>query len=158
MYFSVMSELLFECYGVPGIIYGVDALFSYHFGHVKTLENALIVNLGYQTCHVIPMINNKVIFENARRLNIGGWNVITFLHKILQLKYPAHSTSITLSRAEELLHTICEVAVDYKEELLKWTDHEYYETNTKKIQLPYAAAGVTSTLTCKSSIFISFLS
>lgn len=144
-----MSELLFECYGVPGIIYGVDSLFSYHFSQVEPLENALILNLGYQTTHVIPVLNNKTHFENARRLNIGGWNVITFLHRILQLKYPAHATAITLSRAEELLHTICEVAPDYREELSKWTDHDYYEINTKKIQLPYASAGVNSALTCK---------
>lgn len=146
-----MSELLFECYGIPGIIYGVDALFSYHFTQVKPLEDALIVNLGYQTCHVIPMLNKKVIFENARRLNIGGWNVITFLHKILQLKYPAHAAAITLSRAEELLHSICEVTSDYKAELSKWTDHDYYESNTKKIQLPYTSAGVNSSLTCESN-------
>lgn len=144
-----MSELLFECYNVPGIIYGIDALFSYKYTQHETPENALILDLGYQTCHVIPVLNKKIIFENARRLNIGGWNIITFLHKILQLKYPAHATAITLSRAEELLHTICEVAVDYKVELLKWMDHDYYEQNTKKIQLPYTSAGINPGLTCK---------
>lgn len=149
----VMSELLFECYGVPGISYGVDALFSYQYSQVPPLKDVLILNLGYQTCHVIPVLNNKTIFENARRLNIGGWNVITFLHRILQLKYPAHATSVTLSRAEELLHSICEVASDYREEIVKWTDHDYYEKNTKRIQLPYTTAGVNSTLTCKFYIY-----
>lgn len=150
LFISVMSELLFECYGVPGIIYGVDALFSYHYNsEVKPLEDALIVSLGYQTCHVIPVLHNKAIFENARRLNIGGANVISFLQRILQLKYPSHSTAITLSRTEELLHTICEVALDYKEELEKWKDHEYYEKNTKKIQLPFTSTSVSSALTCK---------
>ncbi|XP_056642695.1 actin-related protein 5 [Diorhabda sublineata] len=135
---QLMSELLFECYEIPGLSYGVDSLFSYHYAQVKPLENALIVNLGYQTCHVIPIINNQTIFENTRRLNIGGWNVVTFLHRILQLKYPAHATAITLSRAEELLHSICAVSPDYTEELTKWTNHEYYEKNIKRIQLPYS--------------------
>ncbi|CAG9861662.1 unnamed protein product [Phyllotreta striolata] len=143
---QLMSELLFECYGVPGVAYGVDALFSHHFARPKPLENALIINLGYQTCHVIPVINNKTLFENTRRLNIGGWSVITFLHRILQLKYPAHTASITLSRAEELLHTICAIAVDYKEELMKWTNTDYYEGNIKKIQLPYSAGTNALTL------------
>lgn len=66
-----MSELLFECYGIPGVSYGVDSLFSYHYAQPKPLENALIVSLGYQTCHVIPIINNQTDFENTRRLNIG---------------------------------------------------------------------------------------
>lgn len=150
-YFSVMTELLFECYNVPGIMYGIDALFSYKYTQNKAQDNALILALGYQTCHVIPVLNGVIIFENARRLNIGGWNIITFLHKILQLKYPAHATAITLSRAEELLHSVCEVALDYKTELTKWMDHEYYEKNTKKIQLPYASAGINPGLTCKLS-------
>ncbi|XP_072385857.1 actin-related protein 5 [Diabrotica undecimpunctata] len=134
---QLMSELLFECYEVPGVSYGVDALFSYHYTQPEPLKDALIVNLGYQTCHIIPVINNHTVFENTRRLNIGGWSIVTFLHRILQLKYPAHATAITLSRAEELLHDICAIAPDYKEELAKWTSTEYYEQNIKKIQLPY---------------------
>ncbi|KAG5896443.1 hypothetical protein JTB14_022522 [Gonioctena quinquepunctata] len=142
-----MSELLFECYGIPGVTYGIDSLFAYKFTQAKPLEDALIISLGYQTCHVIPVIGNETIFENTRRLNIGGWNVITFLHRILQLKYPAHAAAVTLSRAEELLHTICAVAPDYREELSKWTDTEYYEASTTKIQLPYTSISNTSALT-----------
>jgi actin-related protein 5 len=63
------------------------------------------------------------------------------------LKYPAHATSITLSRAEELLHSICAIALDYREELNRWTDPVYYEENIKKIQLPYSASLASSALT-----------
>lgn len=135
-----MSELLFECYGVPGVSYGVDCLFAYHFSEEKQHENALIVNLGYYTCHIVPIVNGRTVFENTRRINTGGFHVISFLHRILQLKYPAHATSVTISRAEELLHSICAVALDYEEELYRWTDPEYYEGNIKKIQLPYTAS------------------
>lgn len=144
-----MSELLFECYNVPSVCYGIDSLFSYHFSQSKPQADALIVSFGYHTVHVIPVLNNQAVFANTRRLNIGGFHVISFLHRILQLKYPAHSTAITLSRAEELLHTICLVALDYKEELKRWTDPDYYENNTKRIQLPYSAALSASSLTCK---------
>lgn len=148
-----MSELLFECYNVPGIIYGIDCLFSYHLRHSKRQKDALIINLGYQACHVIPVLDNKTIFENTRRLNTGGWNVVTFLHRILQLKYPAHTNAITLSRAEELLHTICEIAQDYKEELNNWANTEYYENNIQKIQLPYTTVANTSALTCEYTFY-----
>lgn len=142
-----MTELLFECYNVPGISYGVDALFGRSFSDPQQ-ETALIVSLGYHTCHVIPVLKHKAIYDNVRRLNTGGQHIINFLHRILQLKYPAHSTSITLSRVEELLHTICEVALDYKEELNRWLDTDYYENNIKKIQLPYTC-NVPSALTCE---------
>ncbi|KAK9890188.1 hypothetical protein WA026_008989 [Henosepilachna vigintioctopunctata] len=140
-----MSELLFECYNVPGISYGIDSLFGRYYTEPEQ-ENALIVSLGHHTCHIIPVLEHRAVFENVRRLNTGGQHIITFLHKILQLKYPAHSTSITLSRAEELLHSICEVTLNYKEELMRWLDSDYYEQNIKKIQLPYANT-VTSSLT-----------
>lgn len=142
-----MSELLFESYEVPGISYGVGSLFSYYFSESKFVENALIVNLGYQTCHVIPIIGGKTCFENIRRLNTGGFHIISFLHRILQLKYPAHATSITLSRAEELLHSICAIALDYREELSHWTDPDYYEENIRKIQLPYNVSVASTALT-----------
>nr|CAI5829204.1 unnamed protein product [Callosobruchus analis] len=143
-----MTELLFECYDVPGITYGVDTLFAYHHHHLeKPKSDALILSLGYQTCHVMPILHNKVIFENVRRINTGGWNVVTFLHRILQLKYPAHATAITLSRAEELLKTICEVAEDYREELKKWFNTEYYENHIMKIQLPFSSMSANSALT-----------
>ena len=75
LFFSVMSELLFECYDVPGVCYGIDALFGFHYPeeHLKAeaIKDALIVNLGYQTGHIIPVLGNKTIFENVRRLNTG---------------------------------------------------------------------------------------
>lgn len=145
-----MSELLFECYGVPGIVYGVDSLFAHHFNNnLQPLSDALIINLGYHTCHIVPIVNNVTVFDKVRRLNIGGFHIITFLHRILQLKYPAHATSITLSRAEELLHTICEIAIDYIEQLNKWLDVDYYEENIKKIQLPYNFVATTTALTAE---------
>ncbi|KAK5650588.1 hypothetical protein RI129_001617 [Pyrocoelia pectoralis] len=143
---QLMSELLFECYGVPSLAYGIDGIYSYHFAQSKSEDNGLIVSLGYHTVHVIPVLNNKTSFVNTRRINTGGSHIISFLHRILQLKYPAHANAITLSRAEELLHTICAVAIDYKEELNRWTDPDYYENNIKRIQLPYSTV-TTTTLT-----------
>ena len=35
LYFSEMSELLFECYHIPKVAYGVDALFSLMNNHPK---------------------------------------------------------------------------------------------------------------------------
>ncbi|XP_076251214.1 actin-related protein 5 isoform X1 [Rhynchophorus ferrugineus] len=148
---QLMSELLFECYDVPSVCYGIDSLFGFHYYEQKLkshpLKNTLIVNLGYQCCHVIPVIDNETIFENTRRLNTGGFHIITFLHRMLQLKYPAHATSITLSRAEELLIRLCKIAVDYREELNKWANADYYENHVKKIQLPFTAAVANSTVT-----------
>lgn len=90
---------------------------------------------------------------------IGGCHIVTFLHRLLQLKYPVHANVITLSRAEELLHTLCRIAIDYKEELSKWASAEYYENNVKKIQLPFNVSAVISAATGNkiAALFIAML-
>ncbi|XP_031622283.1 actin-related protein 5 [Contarinia nasturtii] len=134
---QLMSELLFECYDVPAICYGIDSLFS--FKHNNLGENGLIVSIGYYTIHIIPVLNGVAQYTKIRRINLGGFQIITFLHRLLQLKYPVHVNAISLSRIEWLLHTHCSVAYDYLEELKKWSSLEFYEKNVKKIQLPYNA-------------------
>ncbi|PNF25161.1 Actin-related protein 5 [Cryptotermes secundus] len=142
----LMSELLFECYGVPSVCYGVDGLFSFRHNHPKC-SAALIINCGYHTTHILPVINNQVDPTRSRRINVGGINIINYLHRLLQLKYPAHFTAITPSRAEELVHEQTYIAVNYQEELNCWADSDHYDDNVRRIQLPYTVQAVTPGLT-----------
>lgn len=96
-----MSELLFECYHVPGICYGIDGLFSYKHNIGK--KSGLVISCGHHTTHIIPVINGIPDLLNTRRIDVGGYHITYYLHKLLQLKYPAHYNAITPSRAEVLL-------------------------------------------------------
>lgn len=145
-----MSELLFECYGVPSVAYGVDGLFSYKFSN--NAKDGLIINCGYNTTHVIPVLGHKIIGEKARRISIGGAHMINYLHRLLQLKYPVHVNSITISRIEELLHGHCTVSYDYMSDLKKWSGVDYYEKYVKIIQLPYTLSVPTSVLTAEQKM------
>lgn len=131
-----MSELLFECYDVPAIGFGVDALFSYE-NTCPLTPNGLIVSLGHYTTHVMPVLNGHVVSQNVRRLNVGGHHMAAYLHRLLQLKYPVHSTAVTLSRVEWLVHNHCSVAADYAAALKSWASYEYYEAHVKKVQLSF---------------------
>lgn len=64
-----MSELLFEGYGIPGVCYGVDSLFSMYRNDIG--DTALIVNCGYHTIHIVPVLRGRVCVEQARRINLG---------------------------------------------------------------------------------------
>lgn len=135
----LLSELLFECYHVPGICYGIDGLYSYqHNGHSK--KTGLVINCGHHTTHIIPVIKGTPDLINSRRIDVGGYHITYYLHKLLQLKYPAHYNAITPSRAEELLYEHGFLAVHYTDVLKQWSDVEYYERNVKRIQLPYPMA------------------
>ncbi|KAL0871217.1 hypothetical protein ABMA27_004986 [Loxostege sticticalis] len=142
---QLMSELLFEAYDVPAVSYGIDSLFSMYKNEIG--NTALIVNCGYHTIHIIPVLRGHIIEEHARRINLGGSEIISYLHKLLQLKYPVHVNAITMSRIEEILHEHCSIALDYQDEIRKWANSDYYEANVKRIQLPFVQSTSSSTLT-----------
>jgi actin-related protein 5 len=96
---GLMSELLFECYQVPSVCYGVDALFSYHYnvstGHVPSprqgpISAAVLVSSGWQATHIVPLIDGRAVMDHAFRLDVGGFHAHELMTKTMQLKYPHH--------------------------------------------------------------------
>uniref|UniRef100_A0A8C9RW95 Actin-related protein 5 n=1 Tax=Scleropages formosus TaxID=113540 RepID=A0A8C9RW95_SCLFO len=140
---QMMSELLFECYGVPHVSYGVDALFSFYYNNTRrglpSPSTGLVVSSGYHCSHIVPVINGRIDAANCKRVNIGGSHAASYLQRLLQLKYPGHAAAVTLSRMEELLHEHSYVAVDYQQELEKWRSVEFYEQEVHRMQLPFSA-------------------
>jgi actin-related protein 5 len=94
-----MSELLFEAYDVPGVVYGVDALFSLQYSQPQC-QDSLVLRLGHQCCHVIPLLDGQVRSENTRRVNLGGFHITNYLHRLLQLRHSMLAPAISLSRVE----------------------------------------------------------
>lgn len=136
-----MSELLFECYHIPKVAYGVDALFSLMNNHSNPSKaDSLVVDCGYQTTHILPVLGGRLDVANSRRINLGGAQIDAFMQRLLQLKYPGHVSAVTLTRAEELVREHTYVAVDYQKELEDWTSHNYYDDKVHKIQLPFTNA------------------
>ncbi|XP_030068923.1 actin-related protein 5 [Microcaecilia unicolor] len=145
---QMMSELLFECYQVPKVSYGVDSLYSFYHNRKKDAPHSgLIISSGYQCTHILPVLKGRVEAMNCKRINLGGSQAATYLQRLLQLKYPGHFAAITLSRMEEILHEHSYVAEDYFEELQKWRSPEYYENNVHKMQLPFSNKLLGSALT-----------
>ncbi|XP_062996775.1 actin-related protein 5 [Elgaria multicarinata webbii] len=145
---QMMSELLFECYQVPKVSYGVDSLYSFYHNKKQGWPcSGLIVSSGYQCTHILPVLDGRLDARNCKRINLGGCQAATYLQRLLQLKYPGHFAAITLSRVEEILHEHSYVAEDYKEEMQKWRSPEYYENNVHKMQLPFSNKLLGSTLT-----------
>lgn len=135
---QLMSELLFECYQVPSIAYGIDAMYSFNYNNSKyQAQNGLIISSSYNTTHILPVMQGQIDFPQCRRINVGGNHLITFLHRALQLKYPTHFSAINKTRCERLIHKHMKVALNYQEELKKWNDLQYYNKHVHKIQLPF---------------------
>ncbi|XP_029995685.1 actin-related protein 5 [Sphaeramia orbicularis] len=139
---QMMSELLFECYRVPYVSYGVDSLYSfYHNSLQRNLQpphTGIVLSSGYHCSHILPVINGRLDAVNCKRVNVAGSQAASYLQRLLQLKYPGHLAAITLSRMEELLHEHSYTAVDYHEELEKWRSPDFYEREVHRIQLPFS--------------------
>ncbi|KAK2851187.1 hypothetical protein Q5P01_007463 [Channa striata] len=139
---QMMSELLFECYRVPYVSYGVDGLYSFYYNNTRSniqpSHTGIVLSSGYQCSHILPVINGRLDAVNCKRVNVAGSQAASYLQRLLQLKYPGHLAAITLSRMEELLHEHSYIAVDYQEELEKWRGPEFYEREVHRIQLPFS--------------------
>ncbi|XP_053571401.1 actin-related protein 5 [Bombina bombina] len=145
---QMVSELLFECYRVPKVSFGIDGLYSFYYNKKDQFKaTGLIISSGYHCTHILPMLNGRLDAKNCKRINLGGFQAVTYLQRLLQLKYPGHLSAITLSRMEEILHEHCYVPDDYIEALQKWRCPYYYEQNVHKMQLPFSAKLLGSSLT-----------
>ena len=74
------------------------------------------------------------------RINVGGFQVSSYLQRLLQLRYPSLQGLITLSRAEELVHNHCYIAEDYIQAL----SQKAWPQCT--VQLPYVGGSVGQVL------------
>jgi len=131
-----MSEILFECYSVPRIIYGVDSLFSWYHNMSESVKDGLIIRCGYQTSHILPIVDGSFKAADSRRLNVGGLNMMIFLRRLMQLRHPSHSANLNLSRAQELLIGHSYLAQDYFDELKKWHEVPFKNEFSLNIEVP----------------------
>ncbi|EPS44358.1 hypothetical protein H072_1662 [Dactylellina haptotyla CBS 200.50] len=131
---KTMSELLFEAYNAPAVMYGVDSLFSYHYNGGT---NGLVVSSSNATTHLIPVVNSKGIMNMATRLNWGGAQAVEFLTKLLALKYPGFPSKVYQPQLETLVQDHCYVAQDYKAEMSGYLEMGTLEERDRVIQFPY---------------------
>lgn len=156
---QMMSELLFECYNVPQVAYGIDSLFSF-YGYNPRPKGlyGLVVALGYNTTHVLPIVRSKFDVRHSKRINIGTLHMANFLQRLLQLKYPAHATMITPSRAEILMNEHMCFSPYFMDDVRLWEKEDYSKTNSHIVQLPYVPLpGSSSKITGKMEKCVTLL-
>ena len=123
-----MSELLFECYGVPGVGYGVQELLAWDYNAVTNRASrasaddpldgdctgdALIVSCGYECSTVLPVIDSKPMFEHAARLSVGGAQLTHYLtHSLATIQHPEHSQQFNAHRVQQLVEEIGQCVPD----------------------------------------------
>ncbi|CUS07777.1 unnamed protein product [Tuber aestivum] len=131
---KMMSELLFECYNAPSVIFGIDSLFSYDYNNGKT---GLVLSTGHTATHLIPVVDGKGLVNLSTRLNWGGSQSADYMLKLIQLKYPGFPAKIQSWQAEALMKDHCYVSSDYKEEVANYLKPEILLEKDRIIQFPF---------------------
>ncbi|KAL4456886.1 hypothetical protein ABPG74_014524 [Tetrahymena malaccensis] len=115
-----LLEQYFECYEIPSVMIGVDTFFAtfYEFGQDRyQSETCLIISIGHTTCHIIPMVNGQIIFEEIKRINVGYFNCFEVLYKQLILKNNHQKHHLDYQTVQAIHLNNCSVAVNYDEQL-----------------------------------------
>ena len=131
-----MYELLFEAYQVPKIAFGIDSLFSYHYNTDSPNSNGLVINVGNEQTHVIPVLEGKGILSQTKRIDWGSNSCQNYLSKLLALKYPYFPTKLNYHHTNNLFKDFCYVSTDYQTELKSYLDMENLEKNDILVQVP----------------------
>lgn len=129
-----MNEILFECYSVTSVAYGIDALLSYKYNKGKS---GLVISSSHSSTHLIPVINSKPIMSSVSRLNWGGYHSAEYLLKLLRLKYPTFPGKMTEAQAQELVREHCSISQDYGNEMCHYLDWTGLEERDHLIQYPF---------------------
>lgn len=132
---KLVSELMFECYNIPSICYGIDSLFSYYQNN-ELFENGIVISSGNHSTNVIPVIDNRGILSSSQRLNYGGFEAAEYMLKQLQFKYPTFPSRMTNIQAQEITQKYCHVSLDYSEEIERISKQESRQDDIV-IQFPF---------------------
>ncbi|KAJ5833930.1 chromatin remodeling complex subunit (Arp5) [Penicillium riverlandense] len=130
----MMNEIMFECYSVPSVAYGIDSLFAYRYNKGT---DGLVVSSSHTSTHVIPVLNSKPLLSNCSRLNWGGMHNADYLQKLIKLKYPTFPARMADHQMEDLVHKHCYVSQDYDRELSGYLDWTGLEDRDHVIQYPF---------------------
>lgn len=128
-----MYELLFEAYQVPSITFGIDSLFSY-YQNLGT--NGIVISAGNEQTHIIPVLQNKGILSQAKRIDWGGNSCQNYLTKLLTLKYPYFPAKLNNYHTSNLFQDYCYISKDYQSELKNYLDMDFLESHDILTQFP----------------------
>lgn len=134
-----MNELLFECYDVPAVATGIPEVLAWRWNREKNREeaaaaaaaamsgssssssrdaskdgdctgDALIVSCGFECSTVVPMVGDRIQFQHASRLSLGGSHLSAYYtHALQTIHHPQHIAQWNGHRVQEVVEKFGQV-------------------------------------------------
>lgn len=130
-------QLLFECYGVPQVTFGIDGLFSFYANNPQGKASGLIINSGHEDTSVIPVVQGRGILSEAKRIDWGGNHSIGYLKSLLSLKYPYFPTKLNDYHFQSMYQDHCYFANNYEEEVSSMFKLDVLEKKDVVLEAPF---------------------
>lgn len=129
-------QILFECYGVPKVTFGLDSLFSFYANNNPS-ASGLVISSGNEDTNVIPVINGKGILSEAKRVDWGGRQSVDYLRNLLNLKYPYFPAKLNDYHFQSMYYDHCYFAKNYEDELDKMLQLDVLEKKDVVMEAPF---------------------
>ncbi|AET38778.1 actin-related protein ARP5 Ecym_3285 [Eremothecium cymbalariae DBVPG len=129
-------ELLFECYNLQKVTFGIDSLFSFYGEHPPG-TTGIAINSGNEDTSVIPVVNGKGILTEAKRINWGGQQSVGYLNGLLSLKYPYFPTKLVNNQFESMYRDFCYFSTNFEEEISTLLTMENLESKDIVVEAPF---------------------
>lgn len=112
-----MAQIMFEVFNTPGIYIGIQAVLSlYASGRTA----GCVTDSGDGVTHIVPIFEGYAIPQSILRLDLAGRKTTDFLMKILRERGHNFITSAEREVVRAMKETLCYVALNYEDELLKY--------------------------------------
>ncbi|QLG72535.1 hypothetical protein HG535_0D02430 [Zygotorulaspora mrakii] len=129
-------QLLFECFDVPGVAFGIDALFSY-YGNNSSNSTGLVIGCGNEDTNVIPIIEGRGILTDAKRINWGGHQSVDYLTNLMSLKYPYFPAKLSNFQFETMYQDYCYVSTNYEKDIDSYLTLQSLEAKNIVVEAPF---------------------
>ncbi|KZT58468.1 actin-like ATPase domain-containing protein [Calocera cornea HHB12733] len=138
---AFVSELLFEAYNAPSVVYGPDGYFSLYANAPSPSDvDGVVVSFNTQSTSMWPVLGGEAQMNQARRIPFGGTQAVDLLLKYVQLKYPGFPTRVTQPQAAWIFQSCCEFTpASYIEKVRELRDPPRLKQFTKIVQFPFVA-------------------
>ncbi|THH11359.1 hypothetical protein EW145_g709 [Phellinidium pouzarii] len=140
---ALTSELMFELYGVPRLLYCIDSVMSFYHNNLP-VENApftsdgLVISFNTASTSVIPILSGKGILSHCKRIPWGASQATDYLQKLVHLKYPTFPARITSPQMTWIFQNTCGFSADYIALLRRLDDPLQLRAHECVVQFPYS--------------------
>lgn len=131
---AIVSELLYETYGVPSVAFGLDSLFSYY---QNDGVSGLVMGSTHDATNIIPVLNKLPNLSITKRINVGGHQLNDFMRSLISLKYPYFPTRLNDWQIQQIVKDHCFVSKNFNEEIKHTLDLDYLEDHNITIEAPF---------------------